>query len=136
MTLLIILYCTAIALCLLFAILTYRRAILLAKLNKDTKEADKMRENARKSLEDAIRQSEEIRHSAPVQKFYRHYAIYPLGETDPQTLTDERMKEVTEELAQVIARRVKKYYPPVVKQHKGQRCLMIDLDIATHVNAK
>ena len=43
---------------------------------------------------------------------------------------------VTEELAQVIARRVKKYYPPVVKQHKGQRCLMIDLDIATHVNAK
>ena len=110
------------------------------KAKKTLDEAKKVFESAQESLVEADKKNREaevelsFQKAAGEQRWYRHYAFYPLGQLPLSELSDADMSKIRTELSVVLGKRIRKYFEPKEITYNGQRVLMIDLLIKENKN--
>lgn len=111
-----------------------------SKAKKTLYEAKKVFESAQESFMEADKKNREaevelsFKKATENQRWYRHYAFYPLGQLPLSELSEADMRKIRTELSVVLGKRIRKYFEPKEITYNGQRVLMIDLLIKENKN--
>ena len=129
----------------MFGYLAYvilRRERLLNKAKEVYSDAEKALQNAQKSQSEAedlkvkvegdFAYYNDLLEQAKNEKWFRHYAFFPLGNLPVSELSEDELDKVKRELSIVLATRIRKYFELKEVVFKGKRVLMFDLDMKEH----
>ena len=127
-----LLFTTGVLVVWLYIVLTVQRRYY-RKAKETLTHAKKVFEKAQESLAEAEKMKKEaevdiaFQKAANGQRWYRHYAFYPLGQLPVSELSKSDMFRIRNELSVILGKRIRKYFEPKETVMNGQRVMMIDL---------